>query len=232
MQAKDIMTTGLITIESDTTVREIAAILADKGISAVPVVDKAGALLGIVSEGDLIHRQEIGTDQKKPSWWLLSLSKVEAAAVDYSKSHGMHAHDIMTRDVVTVTETTSLTDVADILESKRIKRVPVMRDGKLVGIVSRANIVQAIAARPEGAHVPVSGDDSSIRSRVNEALKGQPWSRPWNSSVFVTNGVVDLYGTIENDAERDASRIAVENTDGVTKVNDRRGVDKYAIGGI
>ena len=232
MQAKDIMTTGLITVEADTTVREIAGILADKGISAVPVVDKGGALLGIVSEGDLLHRQEIGTDQKKASWWLLSLSKTEAAAVDYSKSHGMHAHDIMTRDVVTVEESTPLAEVANILESKRIKRVPVMRDGVLVGIVSRANIVQAIAARPEGAHVPVSGDDASIRANVTETLKDQPWSRPWNNSVFVSNGVVDLYGTVENDAERDASRIAAENTPGVLKVVDHRGVDKYSIGGI
>lgn len=232
MLAKDVMTTGVVTVDADTTVREIATLLASKGISAVPVVDKAGAVLGIVSEGDLIHRQEIGTDQKKPSWWLMSLSKTEEAAVDYSKSHGMHAHDIMTRDVITVTENTQLAEVADILETKHIKRVPVMRDGVLVGIVSRANIVQAIAARPEGAHVPVSGDDSSIRTRVNDNLKGQPWSRPWNNSIFVSDGVVDIYGTVENDAERDASRIAAENTPGVVKVIDHRGIDNYSIGGI
>ena len=232
MLAKDVMTTGVVTVEPDTTVREIAKVLAGKGISAVPVIDKAGAVLGIVSEGDLMHRQEIGTDSKKPSWWLMSLSKTEEAAVDYSKSHGMHAHDIMTRDVITVTEDTQLAAVADILETKHIKRVPVVKDGALVGIVSRANIVQAIAARPEGAHVPMSGDDSSIRSRVNENLKGQPWGRPWNNSIFVYNGVVDIYGTVENDAERDASRIAAENTPGVVKVIDHRGLDNYSIGGI
>ena len=232
MRAKDVMTTGVVTVEPETTVREIAAVLADKGISAVPVVDNDGAILGIVSEGDLIHRREIGTDQKKPSWWLISLSQMEAAAIDYSKSHGRHAHDIMTRDVITVSEDTSLAKIANILETNRIKRVPVMRDGALVGIVSRANIMQAIAARSEGAHAPVSGDDTSTRDRVNENLKGNPWSRPWNNTVFVSNGVVDLYGTVENDAERNASRIAAENTPGVVKVIDHRGIDKYSIGGI
>jgi CBS domain-containing protein len=232
MLAKDVMTTGVVTIEPETTVREIATVLADRGISAVPVVDKGGAILGIVSEGDLIHRQEIGTDKKKSSWWLLSLSKAEEAAVDYSKSHGMHAHDIMTRDVVTVSESTSLNEIADTLETKRIKRVPVVRDGVLVGIVSRANIVQAIAARPKGAHAPVSGDDRSIRGRVTDNLKDQPWSRPWNNSVFVSDSVVDIYGTVDNNAERDASRIAAENTPGVVKVIDHRGIDKYSVGGI
>ncbi len=232
MQAKDVMTTGVITVEPETTVREIAAILADKGISAVPVVDEAGAILGIVSEGDLIHRQEIGTDQKKRSWWLISLSQTEAAAVDYAKSHGMHAHDVMTRNVVTVLEHTELAEVAEVLETKRIKRVPVLRDGVMVGIVSRANIVQAIAARPDGAHEPVSGDDETIRGKVIENLEGHPWSSPWRNSVFVSNGVVDLYGTVMNGAERDASRIAAENTPGVVTVIDHRGVERYAVGGI
>ena len=232
MQAKDVMTTGVVTVGPESTVREIAGILADKGISAVPVVDDAGTILGIVSEGDLIHRQEIGTLQKQRSWWLLSLSKTEAAAVDYAKSHGMHAHDIMSRDVVTVLENTELAEVAEVLETKRIKRVPVVRDGVMVGIVSRANIVQAIAARPEGAHAPVSGDDGSIRLKVIENLEGHPWSSPWSNTVFVSNGVVDLYGTVLNNAEREASRIAAENTPGVVEVIDHRGVERYAVSAV
>ncbi len=230
MQAKDVMTTGVITVEPEMTVREIAAVLADNGISAVPVVDEAGTILGIVSEGDLIHRQEIGTDQKKRSWWLISLSKPEAAAVDYAKSHGMHANDVMTHNVFTVLEHTELAEVAEVLETKRIKRVPVLRDGVLVGIVSRANIVRAIAARPDGAHEPVSSDDETIRGKVIENLENQPWSNLF--SVFVSNGVVDLYGTVMNGAERDASRIAAENTPGVVTVIDHRGVERYAVGGI
>jgi CBS domain-containing protein len=232
MQAKDIMTTGVVTVTPNTTVRETATVLADNGISAVPVVDEGGAILGIVSEGDLIHRQEIGTDQKKRSWWLVSLSGTKAAATDYAKSHGMHARDVMTRDVVTVSEHTELAEVADILETKRIKRVPVLRDEVLVGIVSRANIVQAVAARPEGAHEPVSGDDDSIRTQVIENLEGQPWSRPNRNSIFVSHGIVDLYGSVQARAERDASRIIVENTPGVTKVNDHRGKEDLAIGYI
>jgi CBS domain-containing protein len=232
MQAKDIMTTGVVSIGPETTVRHIAGILAEKGISAVPVVDDSGAILGIVSEGDLIHREEIGTSQKERSWWLLSLSKSEEAAVDYAKSHGRRARDIMTRDVVTVQENTELADVAELLETKRIKRVPVVRDGAIVGIVSRANIVQAIAARPEGATESVSGDDESIRLQVIANLEGHPWSSPWSNVVFVTNGVVDLYGTVTNEAERDASRIAAENTPGVVEVIDHRGIERHAPSGV
>ena len=232
MQAKDVMTTGVVTVEPETTVREIAAVLAEKGISAVPVVDAQGAILGVVSEGDLMRREEIGTGPKKRSWWLLPFSETESAAADYAKSHGMHARDVMTRQVVTVTEQTSLAEIAEILETRRIKRVPVLRDGKLVGIVSRANIVQAIAARSEGAHEPVSSDDETIRARVIAGLADKPWSRPWNNTVFVSNGVVEFYGTVENEAERDASRIEAENTPGVVKVNDRRGIEKYSVGSI
>jgi CBS domain-containing protein len=232
MRAKDVMTTGIVTVDPETTVQEIASLLVENAISGLPVVDKGGAVLGIVSEGDLIHRQEIGTDHKKRSWWLISLSDTRAAAVDYAKSHGTHARDVMTREVVTVSEHTELAEVAEILETKRIKRVPVLRDGVLVGIVSRANIVQAIAARPEGAHEPVSGDDETVRAKVIENLEGKPWSGLCKNSVFVSNGVVDLYGTVESGSERDASRIAAENTPGVVKVNDRRGKQMYPTFGI
>ncbi len=231
MQAKDVMTTHIVTVEAGATVREIASVLAEKGISAVPVVDEAGAMLGIVSEGDLIRRQETETAPGKQSWWLRTFSDTEAMAQSYAKSHGAHACDIMTQDVVTVSEQTALAEVAEILETRRVKRVPVMRDAALVGIVSRANIVQALAARPDGAHQEVSGDDAALRTSVIEAFANEPWSGPW-TNVIVRDGVVELYGTVDSEAERNASRIAAENVAGVVRVNDRRGFEKYSQGGI
>ncbi len=231
MQAKDVMTTRVVTVGSGTTVREIAGVLHEKGISAVPVVDDDGALLGIVSEGDLIRRQEIGTEKRRGSWWLRMLSNTESLAVDYAKSHGMHAKDVMTRDVITVSESALLVDVAEILESKRVKRVPVLRDGALVGIVSRANLVQALASRPERAPEQASGDDETIRSKVIGILDSEPWGGTW-TTVIVSNGIVDLYGTVVTEAERTASRVAAENVPGVAAVNDRRRAERYASSGI
>ncbi len=231
MQAKDVMTTRVVTVGSATTVREIAAVLHEKGISAVPVIDDDGALLGIVSEGDLIHRQEIGTERRRGSWWLRLLSGTESLAVDYTKSHGMRARDVMTREVITVSESASLVDVAEILETKRVKRVPVLRDGALVGIVSRANLVQALASRPERAHEQASGDDATIRSKVIGIFLSEPWNS-LGTTVIVSNGIVDLSGTVESRAERAASRVAAENVPGVAAVNDRRGMKRYASSGI
>jgi CBS domain-containing protein len=231
MQAKDVMTTRVVTVGPETTVREIAGVLHEKGISAVPVVDDDGALLGIVSEGDLIHRQEIGTERRKGSWWLRLLGGTESLAIDYTKSHGMHARDVMTRNVITVSESASLVNVAEILETKRVKRVPVLRDGALVGIVSRANLVQALASRPERAPERTSGDDETIRNKVIGILDSEPWGGTW-TTVIVSNGIVDLYGTVVTEAERTASRVAAENVPGVAAVNDRRGAEKYASSGI
>jgi len=144
MRAMDVMTTDVISVDPDTTVQALATLLAERGISGAPVVDSGGHLIGIVSEGDLLHRAEIGTAQRhrRRSWWLDHYAS--DLARDYVKSHARTVKDIMTRDVVTITEDTDLGDVAALLEAKRIKRVPVMRDGKIVGIISRANLVRAL----------------------------------------------------------------------------------------
>jgi len=231
MQAKEVMTTRVVTVGPEKTVREIAGVLHEKGVSAVPVVDDDGALLGIVSEGDLIRRQEIGTERKRGSWWLRLLGGTESLAIDYTKSHGMHARDVMTRDVISISESASLVDIAEILETKRVKRVPVLRDDALVGIVSRANLVQALASRPEQAIEKSSGNDETIRNEVLGILDKEPWSST-RTSVIVSNGIVDLYGTVVTQAERNASRIAAKNVQGVAAVNDHRGMERYATSGI
>src|SRR5690348_2151804 len=149
MRAIDVMTTNVITTVPDASVQAVALLLSERGISGVPVVDAGGRVIGIVSEGDLLHRAETGTErrtERRRARWLDSLASDQDLARDYVKSHGRTAKDIMTREVITIDETTELSDVADLLETKKIKRVPVMRDGKLVGIVSRANLVRALAA--------------------------------------------------------------------------------------
>jgi CBS domain-containing protein len=146
------MTTNAITIGPEMSVQAVAQLLSERGISGVPVVDSANRLVGIVSEGDLLHRVETGTERRRErltgrrsSWWLDTIGSPQELASDYLKSHGRTAGGVMTREVITVTDTTELADVAMLLETKRIKRVPVLRDGNLVGIVSRANLVGALA---------------------------------------------------------------------------------------
>jgi len=166
MRARDVMTPDVITVDPDTSVQAVAKLLSERGISGVPVVDAADQLVGIVSEGDLLHRVETGTDRRperltgrRRSWWLDTIASNEELARDYAKSHGRTAKDVMTRDVISVTDTTELADVAMLLETKRIKRVPVLRDGRLVGIVSRANLVRALAVTKSDPGIDASSDD-------------------------------------------------------------------------
>ena len=147
MRAMDVMTPNVITVGPDTSVQRLAALLSERGISGAPVVDSKGSMIGIVSEGDLLHRAELGTEkrnERRQSWWLEHYAS--GLAQDYVKSHGRSVKDIMTRDVVTVSEDTDLAEIATLLETRRIKRVPVVREGKIVGIISRSNLVRALGA--------------------------------------------------------------------------------------
>ena len=160
--AKDVMTSPVIAVGPDSTVDEVADILLSHGISAVPVIDR-GALLGIVSEGDLIRRAEIGTAPQHRSWWLRLFASNAALAEGYVKSHSEHVTDVMTKQVATVVESTPVVEIATLLEHNRIKRVPVLRDGQVVGIVSRANLVRALVVARKGWRAP---------SRMTTALSG------------------------------------------------------------
>lgn len=232
MQAKDVMTTAVVTVGSDTTVNDIAKILVERSISAVPVVDGDGAILGIVSEGDLMRRQEIATDRRERSWWLRSFTNSATLAKEYAKSHGLHAHDVMTRDVITVPETTPVAKVAEILETNHIKRVPVVSDGKLVGIVSRANIIRGLATSQEAPLASVSTDDEAIRVKMIEILESESWGNAWSTNVMVSDGVVELWGSVKTEAEREAARAAADNIPGVRKFVDRRAVSPQLVSGL
>jgi CBS domain-containing protein len=222
MKASDIMTSPVITAGPSTPVSQIAALLFKNRISAVPIVDE-GELVGMVSEGDLLLRQEIGTDraERASSWWLRLFAEDRAAA-DYVKSHARKASDVMTRDVVSVAADTPVAEIAGLLATRGIKRVPVLQGGALVGIVSRANLVQAMALADHPAKRSQPSSDDAIRGRLLTELERHSWWRPTRSSVVVKEGVVHYWGTIDSEDERDAARVAAENIAGVHGVDDRR----------
>jgi CBS domain-containing protein len=222
MKAKDVMTSDVVSVGPDSTVREVADLLLARAISAVPVID-GGKLVGIVSEGDLMRRAEIGTaGETHRSWWLRLFGDSAALATDYVKAHAEHIRDVMTRDVITVAEETPLADVAAVLEANRIKRVPVVRDGRLVGIVSRANLIRALAAAKARPLAPAAPDDGAIRARVLETLRSEPWSDIGYADVTVTDGRVEFWGLYDSEEARQAARVAAENVPGVRQVEDHR----------
>ena len=232
MLARDVMTTAVVTVLPGTEVREIAALFLERRISAVPVVDAQGQLRGIVSEGDLLNRPEAGTQHRR-SWWLRLFSGPDDQAREYLRVHGRRAEDVMSEKVVTVAEDMPLGRIASLLERHRIKRVPVMRDGKLVGIVSRANLLQGLAAwRPEA---PVKREDRDIRESLLDAFAeaGLPMHQV---NVIVSDGAVQLWGGVESKAQHHAALAAAEGTAGVKRVDDHLGIvsaiERVAHGGV
>jgi CBS domain-containing protein len=227
MRAIDVMTTKVITVAPETSVQDLAALLGNHGISGVPVVDAANTLIGVVSEGDLLHRAETGTErrtERRRARWLDTFAGDRDLARHYVKSHGRAVRDIMTRDVITVTETTELDEIANLLETKRIKRVPVVRDGKVIGIVSRANLVRALVATKSQHTTDTDADDRTIRGALLAELRAQEWARVWADDIIVQDKIVHLwYSDDRSDAERLALRVAAENTRGV------RGVEEHIV---
>ena len=218
MLAKDIMTTEVVTVSPDTTVSEIAALLLKNGISAVPVVDDNNGVLGIVSEGDLMHRPESDTERRRRSWWLELWAGHQDRAEAFTKSRGQRARDVMTRSVTTVAEDTSVADIAELLEENHIKRVPVIRDGRLVGIVSRANLLRGLATWKAAPLPSVSKDDQSLQQAVLDALRREPWVNLAYASASVEGGTVHLWGYSESPEQRRAYEVAASNVPGVKSV--------------
>jgi CBS domain-containing protein len=220
MRAVDVMTTNVITVDSETSVRALATLLSERGISGVPVVDQDNRLVGVVTEGDLLHRAETGTERRRRRW-LDAFATDQEAARDYIKSHGRTVREIMTREVISVTDTTDLADIATLLETKRIKRVPVLRDGKLVGIVSRANLVRALAMTKSEPAIVADSDDHTIRTKLLAELKGQEWVHMWAADIIVRDRVVHLWFSDDrSEDERQAVRVAAENIPGVQRVEE------------
>ena len=218
MKASDVMVANVITISVDASIGEAASILLSNHISGAPVEDEKGELVGIVSEGDLMRRPEIGTSRRH-SWWLELISSDQSQAFEYVKSHSRKVSDVMTRNVITAKPDTPLGDVAAMLERNRVKRVPILEGTKIVGIVSRANILQALASATKKLPSLTSVDDSELRKKVVARLAAEPW-RPTMLTVTVQDGTVELWGLVRSVEEKKAAQLAAEITPGVRAVVD------------
>ena len=220
MRAFDVMTSNVVSVRPDLSVREAAKLFVDKRISGAPVVDAAGQLVGMISEGDLLHRTELGTDQHGRSSWL-DLFSASDDARDYVKSHGLRVEDVMSRHVVSVDEDTPISEIATLLETRRIKRVPVMKAGKLSGIVSRANLIQALASLAEEPAYDVGSavTDREIRAMLLGELAGHKWAFA-GRNIVVSDGVIHLWGVFHSMESVEAVRVAAESIPGVKGIED------------
>jgi CBS domain-containing protein len=219
MKAADIMVTDVITLHVDDTVQTAARVLLDHRISGAPVLDAQGRLVGMVSEGDLIRRAEIGTEKRR-SWWLELLTGAEEKARDFVRAHAVKVADVMSKDVIAAGEDASLNEIATLLERHGIKRLPIVRDGRPVGIVSRANLLQAFASMTAYEPTGVTTDDQTVRERIIEQIRSLPWGMPWLVTVTVQRGVVELWGPVGSEEQRQALRVAAESTPGVKAVKE------------
>jgi len=216
MKAHDVMTWGTITVEPEATVTRAVRLMLQNKISGLPVVDAKGQLVGMVTEGDFLRRGELGTERRRPRWLEFLLGPGRLAA-EYVQSSGQKVSEIMTPEPKTITPETPLDEVVRLMERHRIKRLPVVQDGKLVGIVSRANLLHALASVAREVKPP-AGDDATIRERILAECAKQPWAPHVN--VVVRDGIVGLWGVITDERERQAFMVAAENVPGVKAVHD------------
>jgi CBS domain-containing protein len=218
MKAGDIMTRNVITIDADSTVAEAAKRMLDHRISGMPVVDPQGRVIGVISEGDLLRRTETGTE-RRASWWLGLVAGASSQAEHFTKSHGRTVRDVMSAKLISVDENAPLNEVVHLMESRRIKRVPVVRNHDVVGIISRANLMRVLTTLEPGA-VTGSVDDKTIRERVLAAYAEQPWAPDFGENVVVKDGVVHLWGSVRTESQRNALVVGARNVEGVKDVVD------------
>jgi CBS domain-containing protein len=228
MKAEDVMTLGAATVRPDASTADAAELMLQYRISGLPVVTDKGNLVGMITERDFLRRSETGTTQRRPRWSeLLFLPGV--LADDYVRSHSRTVADVMTREVITVSDGTPLDEVVALMERHNVKRLPVLRDGKIVGIVSRANLLRAIA-RQLGSETFSSESDRMIRDRIIRELRNQPWSPRASIDITVRDGVVKLRGFVSDERLRRGIRVAAETAAGVKAVNGEIEVISPAIG--
>jgi len=216
VKTADVMTQGVVSVLPTASIAEAARLMLSNGISGLPVIDKTGALVGMVTEGDFLRRAELGTEKHRPGW-LEFLLGANRSASEYVLTHARKVGDVMTRPVVVAEEDTPLDEVVHIMETNHIKRLPVMRGSRVVGVISRANLLHALAAlQPTNS---VTATDASIRARLLAEIDTH-LSGAGRNNIVVKDGVVDLWGTIIVDRQRDAIRVAAENIPGVKQVRD------------
>lgn len=217
MRARDIMTTDIVTVAPSTPVSAVAQLLVERRISAVPVVAD-GQLVGIVSEGDLLHREEAGTESK-PSWWSELFRSTEDRAQAYLKAHGQRAEDVMSRDLKTVGPDVEMSEVASIMERAKVKRVPVVEQGRLMGIVSRADLLRLLVKAADHTAEPVAVSDQQITEAVLQEIQTAGLATTTTLNVITTDGTVGLWGFVASPTERHAVEVAAAGTKGVKSVD-------------
>ena len=218
MKAKDVMTHRVISVEPMAAISQAIRLMLQNKISGLPVVDAGGHLVGIVTEGDFLRRSEMATDKKRSRLLEFLLGSGQSAD-NYVRSHGRKVEEVMTRDVHTVSEDTSLEDVVRTMEKRRIKRLPVVRGRRIVGIISRANLLHALASVAREIK-PTTNDDESIRARLLKELDKETWAPAALVNVVVRKGIVDLHGGITDERQRPALVVMAENIPGVKGVRD------------
>lgn len=217
VQVKDVMTRNVISVEADEPILKAARLMLQNRISGLPVIDATGMLVGVVTEGDFLRRGEIGTQRHRPKWLEFVVGPGRMAA-EYVRASGRKVSEIMTPDPLSVTEDDSLETVVEQMERHRVKRLPVIRAGQMVGIVSRANLMHALVSLARDDTQAAAGDDSAIRDRILASLGELHWAPQVN--VVVKNGIAELWGAILDDRERQALIVAAENISGVKEVHD------------
>jgi len=218
MIVADVMARNVISIPPDATVEDAVNLMLSRHISGLFVVDRVGALVGVVTEGDLLRRDELGTERNRP-WWLRLLASPARQAEDFTHANGRRVRDVMTEDVLSIAQDAPLEEVVATMEKHRIKRLPVTDDGRVVGVVSRADLLRALIGRMRNLE-PLATDDRTIRNAILNALEAQPWAPMTTLNVTVSDGIVDLWGTITSEQERHGIRVIAENTAGVKAIHD------------
>ena len=217
MKARDIMTLEIVSVSPDVSILEAVRLMLQNWISGLPVVDRQGMLVGVVTEGDFLRRAETGTQRKRARWIEFFVGPGESAH-EYVHTHGRKVADVMTPTPITITEDTPLDDIVSLMEQSRVKRLPVVRQGRVVGIVSRANLLHALASVV--GELPASATtDVTIREQITSEFSNKGWS-PRDFNVVVRDGVAELWGEILDERERQAAKVAVENVAGVKAIRD------------
>lgn len=216
MRAADVMTRKVVAVAPETSVAEAARLMIKHRVGGLPVIDLRGKVIGIVSDGDLMCRADLGTERRR-SWWLELVASNAERAHDFEKARGLHVRNVMTSGAVTVREDAPVAEVAEILDSRRIKRVPVVRDEHLVGIVSRADLMRVLTTSPLRPPAPDAADDA-LQEAVMSKLGRQDWLSVTPSSIEVSHGVVRIWGKALSQQELEAISVAAETVPGVRKV--------------
>lgn len=219
MRARDIMTTELVTVAPSTSVSALAQLLVERKISAAPVVDD-GKLVGLVSEGDLLHREEVGTEEQ-PSWWRELFRSTEDRAKAYLKAHGQKAADVMTTSLMTVGPDAEVGEIAEVMERHHVKRVPVVDQGRLMGIVSRADLLRLLVKAADHSSEPVAVSDQQLAQAVLDEIQKAGLATTTTLNVICTDGTIGLWGFVASETERQAVEVAAQGTKGV------KGVDNH-----